>query len=65
MTGEVRGGGMSVSVSVAGQQAATPEHFENVDCERRNCRHSTSPHSGYWNLVNPPHGSVRMLHNSL
>ena len=65
MTGEVRGGGMSVSVSVAGQEAATPEHFENEDCERRNCWHSTSPQSGCWNLVNPPPGSVPKLHNSL
>ena len=45
---------VSVHVSVAGQEAATPEHFENVDCERRNCRHLTSPHSGCYNLVNPP-----------
>ena len=65
MTGEVRGEGMSVSVSGAGQEAATPEHFENADCERRNCRHSTSLHSGCWNLVNPRPGSVRKLHNSL
>ena len=60
------GGGMSVSVSVAGQEAATPEHFENEDCERRNFWHSTSPHSGKCcSLVNPPHGSVPKLHNSL
>ena len=65
MTGEVRGGGMSGSVSVEGQGAHTPEHFENEDCERRNCRHSTSPHSGCWNLVNPPPRSVPKLHNPL
>ena len=65
-TGEVRGGGMSVGVSVAGQEDATLEHFENVDCERTNCRqHSTSAHSGFCNLVNTPPGSDPKLHNSL
>ena len=57
---------MSVSVSVAGQEAAILEHFENVDCERRNCwQHLISPHSGFCNLVNTPPGSDPKLHNSL
>ena len=66
LTGEVRAGGMSVSVSVAGREAATPEHFENEDCERRNFWHSTSVHSDLCcNLVNPQPGFVPKLYNSL